>query len=69
MQELVDLFSEPEELVCDPYAGSGTTGVACRMLGRCFLGWEQDVAMAEIARRRIAGNRAVPIDGQMEMFG
>lgn len=69
MCELVDLFSDPGELVCDPYAGSGTTGVACRMLGRRFLGWEQDVAMAEIARRRIAGDRAVPVDGQMEMFG
>jgi site-specific DNA-methyltransferase (adenine-specific) len=68
IQELVELFSEPGELVCDPYAGSGTTGVACRMLGRRFLGWEQDPAMAEIARRRIAGDRAVPVDGQMEMF-
>jgi hypothetical protein len=68
MSELVELFSEPGELVCDPYAGSGTTGVACRMLGRRFLGWEQDAHMAEIARRRIAGDRAVPIDGQMEMF-
>jgi hypothetical protein len=68
MQELVELFSEPGELVCDPYAGSGTTGVACRMLGRRFLGWESDANMAEIARRRIAGDRAVPVDGQMEMF-
>lgn len=68
LRELVELFSEPGELVCDPYAGSGTTGVACRMLGRCFLGWEQDAHMAEIARRRIAGDRAVPVDGQMEMF-
>lgn len=69
MEELVDLFTEPGELVCDPYAGSGTTGVACRMLGRRFVGWEEDARMAEIARRRIAGDRAVPVDGQMEMFG
>lgn len=68
MAELVALFSEPGELVCDPYSGSGTTGVACRMLGRRFLGWESDVNMAEIARRRIAGDRAVPSDQQMEMF-
>lgn len=68
IRELVELFSEPGELVCDPYAGSGTTGVACRMLGRRFLGWESDANMAEIARRRIAGDRAVPSDQQMEMF-
>lgn len=68
MRDLVDDFSDPGELVCDPYAGSGTTGVACRALGRRFIGWESDTAMAEIARRRIAGDRAVPVDGQMEMF-
>ncbi len=61
-------FTKPGELVCDPYAGSGTTGVACRALGRHFIGWESDTAMAAIARRRIAGDRAVPVDGQMEMF-
>lgn len=68
IRQLVDDFSEPGHLICDPYAGSGTTGVACRMLGRRFIGWEEDARMAEIARRRIAGDRAVPIDGQMEMF-
>lgn len=68
MQDLVELFSDAGELVCDPYAGSGTTGIACRMLGRRFLGWESDVNMAEIAHRRIAGDRAVPSDQQMEMF-
>jgi site-specific DNA-methyltransferase (adenine-specific) len=68
MRQIIEDFTLPGQLVCDPYAGSGTTGVACRMLGRRFLGWEQDPAMAEIARRRIAGDRAVPVDGQMEMF-
>jgi DNA modification methylase len=68
MRELVLDFSDEGELVCDPYAGSGTTGVACRLLGRRFLGWERDVTMAAIARRRIAGARALPVEGQMEMF-
>jgi hypothetical protein len=68
MRELVGDFSDPGELVCDPYAGSGTTGVACVQLGRRFLGWERDAAMAEAARRRLAGLRAVPVPGQIEMF-
>jgi site-specific DNA-methyltransferase (adenine-specific) len=68
MRALVTDFSLPGELVCDPYAGSGTTGVACRMLGRRFIGWESDVTMAEIARRRIAGDRAILSEQQMEMF-
>lgn len=32
--ELVTLFTEPGEVVLDPFAGSGTTGVAARRLGR-----------------------------------
>jgi site-specific DNA-methyltransferase (adenine-specific) len=69
LRELVADFSEPGELVCDPYAGSGTMGIACAQLGRRFLGWERDAAMAALAQRRLAGLRAVPVPGQIEMFG
>lgn len=34
MLELVDLFTDPGEVVLDPFAGSGTTGAACIRLGR-----------------------------------
>lgn len=40
--------------VLDPFAGSGTTGVACVLEGRRFLGIEQEERYVEIARRRIA---------------
>jgi site-specific DNA-methyltransferase (adenine-specific) len=53
MRELVADFSEPDEFVCDPYAGSATTGIACAQLGRHFLGWERDAAMAALAQRRL----------------
>jgi DNA modification methylase len=69
MQELVSLFSDPGELVCDPYAGSGTTGVACRALGRRFVGWEISPEYHAIATRRLAGERAVLNDAQPELFG
>lgn len=38
--------------VLDPFAGSGTTGVACIQTGRNFIGCEIDAGYAEIARRR-----------------
>ena len=39
--------------VLDPFMGSGTTGVACRMEGRRFVGIELDPGYFAIAKRRI----------------
>lgn len=39
--------------VCDPYMGSGTTGVACVNLGRRFIGIEIDRGYFDIAVKRI----------------
>ncbi len=41
-------------LVLDPFCGSGTTGVACALEGRDFVGIELNPEYCEIARRRIA---------------
>lgn len=41
-------------LVLDPFAGSGTTGVAAVRTGRNFIGCEQSAHFADIARARIA---------------
>jgi site-specific DNA-methyltransferase (adenine-specific) len=40
--------------VLDPFAGSGTTGVACVETGRAFIGVEMDAGYVEIAKARIA---------------
>lgn len=39
--------------ICDPFMGSGTTGVAAVKLGRSFIGIEREPAYFEIACRRI----------------
>ena len=57
MELLVRLFSAHGEVVLDPFAGSGTTGVAAMRLGRRFLGWEMDPAYVAIASRRLAAAR------------
>ena len=41
------------ETVCDPFMGSGTTGVACAMSGRPFIGIEREPRYFDIACRRI----------------
>jgi site-specific DNA-methyltransferase (adenine-specific) len=48
----------PGGIVLDPFAGSGTTGVACVQKGRSFIGIEREAAYVDIARRRIADAQA-----------
>jgi len=54
MKWLVNAMTEPGHLVCDPFCGSGTTGVAALQLGRRFCGIETDANFLEIAKGRIA---------------
>lgn len=53
MLRLVELFTDPDDIILDPFAGSGTTGVAALRLGRRFIGIEKDARYAAIARERI----------------
>src|SRR6187549_1177284 len=45
--------SRPDDLVLDPFCGSGTTGAVAKRLGRRFVGCEQDAKYAEAAEQRI----------------
>ena len=47
-------------VILDPYAGSGTTGVACAHEGRRFIGIEREPAYFDIACKRIAEAYAQP---------
>ena len=51
MQWLVENWSDFD--VCDPFMGSGTTGVACANLGRKFIGIEIERKYFDIACERI----------------
>ena len=54
MRYLCRLTSTPTGgVVLDPFMGSGTTGVACAMEGRHFIGVELDAGYFDIARKRI----------------
>jgi site-specific DNA-methyltransferase (adenine-specific) len=50
---LIASFSRPGELVLDPFAGSASTLIAARQLGRRSVGIEKDRAYYEAARRRL----------------
>jgi len=54
MEYLIKTYTNDGETVLDNTMGSGTTGVACKNLGRKFIGIEQDIKYFEIAKYRIA---------------
>ncbi len=53
MAELLEDFTNPGQVVLDPFMGSGTTGVACAKLGRKFIGIELSSDFFEISCQRI----------------
>lgn len=53
MQLIVSDYSRPNDLVCDPFMGAGTTGVACAKEGRRFIGIEIDRQAFETSCKRI----------------
>lgn len=57
MEQLVRDFTDPGDLILDPFAGSGTTGVAAIRLGRRFIGWERDPKYHAIAVKRLTAAR------------
>lgn len=78
MRWLVRLVTPPGGLVLDPFAGSGTTGIACELERRRFHGIEREAEYVAIATARLAAAVATPelfvADGeadprQEELFG
>ncbi len=53
ISNLVQISSYENNTILDPFMGSGTTGVACKELGRNFIGIEIEPKYYEIAKRRI----------------
>src|SRR5580700_10071205 len=52
--------SRPDDLVLDPFCGTGTTGSVAKRLGRRFIGVERDADYAKAAERRIAAAEPLP---------
>jgi DNA modification methylase len=56
-QDILEFFlkywTDEEDTVLDPTMGSGSTGVACKKLGRAFIGYELDEKIFEVAKKRL----------------
>jgi hypothetical protein len=72
--DLVEDFTNPDDIVLDAFAGSGSLGIACLRLGRRYIGMELNSEWAERARAWLQAEekhstlRATE-SGQRSLFG
>ncbi len=62
LHRVIVASTKPDDVILDPFFGSGTTGAVARRLGRRFIGLERDPAYADVARKRIAAVRRADPD-------
>lgn len=53
MERILDVFSNENDTILDPFMGSGTTGVACKKMNRNFIGIEKETSYFQIACERM----------------
>lgn len=51
--QLIELYSKPGDIICDPFMGSGTAAIACINAERKFIGMELDKGYFDIAVDRV----------------
>ncbi len=52
-EQLIRLYTYADDLVLDPFMGSGSTLVAAARLGRRYVGYDLDPAYVDMARQRV----------------
>ena len=52
--------SNKEDLILDPFIGSGTTAIACINTGRNFIGFEKDEAYYKVSLKRLKDTFSEP---------
>ena len=53
IKELLTLFSKENDIILDPFIGSGSTAVACKQLKRNYIGFEINRDYCELAKERL----------------
>lgn len=53
----IKLFTQPNDVVMDPFVGSGTTAVAAIQLARHYIGIDMNPDYVDISRRRVANTQ------------
>ena len=53
-RRLIELYTYEDDVILDPFAGSGTTAVAAVRTGRHYIGFDTDAGYVAAARQRVA---------------
>lgn len=53
LERIILMSSEENDIILDPFMGTGTTAIASKRLGRNFIGFEKDKKYCEIANKKV----------------
>jgi site-specific DNA-methyltransferase (adenine-specific) len=53
LERVIKASTKEDDLILDPFNGSGTTGIAAKMLNRKYIGIEQEEEYLELTKRRL----------------
>jgi DNA modification methylase len=53
-KRLIELYTQPGDVVLDPFMGSGSTAMAAAQMGRCYVGYELSTEYCALAQARLS---------------
>ena len=70
VEQLLETYSNPRDIVLDPFMGSGTTAVACLKTGRNYIGFELSpeyhaIALLKMNKKRLTAQQFKTLKGQI----
>lgn len=68
IKKIIKISSNENDIVLDPFMGSGTTAVACKQLNRKFIGFETSKEYCDIANKRLSQDVLFNFDKGLNNF-
>jgi len=65
LERIILMTTDEEDIVLDPFLGTGTTAIAAKRLGRDFIGFEIDPNYVEVSKNKIGNTKADSIIGEI----
>ena len=54
-KRVIELYTQPGDVVLDPFMGSGSTAIAAKLTGRHYVGYELSAEYCALSEKRLAG--------------